>query len=380
MYDLTNIATATFSSSNFKNVSIKKVGHYTTVLHTSLDPLADPAFSPSLPDVAFRGSTPHRLQRTTMPRPSHSTAARSRSVFEPDLSTTNSSRARTEQHHTAANTPYPPERYPVTVPCPGPRACCLPLICRTHGHGCHECDEDSGFSPYGRYVPRHTSHGFENPEPEFHQRNQHSEADPLAPRQRGRLYHRPSSYDAGDRELEFDRRGRSGHYSPPQYDSASDDSFDDAHGSHRNNGSPFESQSLLSFFGMTFGPPGPDSRTQDRDNRDTNLGRSRRSRSLGGGSMEPPLGSYPEYADFESRQDHERDGMGPPLVNYPDYADLERRKIYRRGSVGPFLRSHPDHADFERRKDHGPRRAGVRPAGRHLTRYRFEDDSEADEL
>ena len=261
-----------------------------------------------------------------MPRPSHSTEARSRYVFEPDLSTINSSRAHTEQRHTAANMPYHPEPHPVAVPCLGPRACCLPLTCRTHGHGCHECDEVTGFSPYGQDVPRHVCHRFENPEPEFHQHHQYDEADPLGSSRRGRLYHRASSCDVADRGLEFDRRGRSGHYSPPQYDSANDDPcFDDVHGSHRNNESPVEPQSLASFFGVKFGPPGPDSRSQDRENRDTNRDRSRRSRSLGRGSMGPPLGSFPDHTDLEYFQHHERDGMGPSLVTYPDYAadDLE---------------------------------------------------------
>ena len=338
-----------------------------------------------------------------MPKPSHSTPARSRSVFEPDLPAINSSRTHTEQRHTAANTPYPPKRCQVVV-CPGPSASWRAQFRRTHGYGGHECDGDSRFSPYGRDVPRHVSHGFENPEPIFHQHHQHSEADPLGASQHGRLLHRPSSYDAADRELEFDQRGRSGHYSPPQYDSASDDSFDAAHGSHRNNGSPFEPQSLLSFFGMSFDPSGPDSRSQDPENRDTNLDRSRWSRSLGGGNMGPPLGSFPDcidlesfqhdergsmgpplvdysdYADLRPRKDHERDGRGPPLANYPDYADLERCKIFGRGSMEPSLESHPDYADFESLKDYDPRRAGVRRAGRHLTRHRLEDDFEADDL
>ena len=296
-----------------------------------------------------------------MPRPSHSTAARSGYVFDPDLPAISSSRARTEQRHTAANT-LPP---PIAV-CRGPSASWLAQFRRTHGYGCHECDGDSGFSPYDRDIRRHTNHGFVKPESELPPHHQHSEVDRLAPSQRGRPYHRPSPYDATDRELKFDRRGRFGHYSPPQYDSASDESCfdDDVHGCYRGYKSPPESQSLASLFGVRFRAPDPDSRSQDRENRDTKLDRSGRSRSLGRGSIETPLGSYPEYADFE---DHERGGMGPPLIKYPEY-------FVGRGS------SHPDHADFERRKDYDPKRAGVKAAGRHLSRHRFENDSAADEL
>ena len=304
-----------------------------------------------------------------MPRPSHSTAARYGSVFEPDLPAINSSRTRTEQRHTAANSPPPPERYPVAVPYLDPRAH-LPLTCRAYGHGCPECAEDWEDSPYDRDGPRHVSHGFVKPKPVFHPHHQHSGADsPPPPGQRGRPYHRPSSYDATDSELDFDRRGRPRHYSPPQYDSANDDSCfdDDVYGSHLGYKSPFESQSLLPFFGAKFRAPGPASRSHDRENRDTNLDRSGRSRSLGRGSMEPPLNGHPDYADFESHQNHERGGMLPPLINYPDY-------FYGIGS------SYPDHADFERRMDYDTKRAGVRPVERHIARHRFENDSEVDEL
>lgn len=317
-----------------------------------------------------------------MPRPSHSPAARSEYIFEPDPSAINSSRARTEQRHTAANTPPPRECYPVAVPRPGPRPYCLPLTCRTPGLGCPECAEDWEFSPYDRDGPRHVSHGSVKPEPVFHQHNQHSEADSPPPSQRGRPYYRPSSYDETDREREFDRHGRFGDYSPPPYDSANDDSWfdDDVHRSYGGYKPPFESQSLSSFFRAKLGSPGPDSRSQDRENRDTNLDHSGRSRSLGRGSMELPLGVFPDYTDFELRQEHERGGFGPPLISYSDYTDLERRNFHGRGSAGPFLGSYPDHADFERRKDYDPKRAGVRPTGPYLTRHRFEDDSEADAL
>ena len=316
-----------------------------------------------------------------MPRHSHSTAARSRSVFEPDLSAINSSQARTEHRRTAANTPYPPERYPVIARCPGPSASWKAQFRRARGYDSHECNEDPEFSPYGLPLPRHVSHGFENPEPELHQHHQHSGADLSGPTQRGRLYHRPSSYDAADRELEFDQRAPFGLYNPPQYDSAGDDScFDDAHGSHRNNESPFEPQSLASFFGLKFGPPGPDSQSQDRENRDTNRDPSRRSRSRGRSSMGLPLGSFPDHTDLEYFQHHERDGMGPPLGSYPDYADLEPRHDYERDDMGPPLVKYPDYANFVPHKNHDSRRAGVRRVGRHLSRHRFADDSEADEL
>ena len=314
-----------------------------------------------------------------MPRPSHSTTARSGYVFEPDPSAINSSRARTEQRHTAANTPPPP-------PYLGPRAYCLPLTCRTPGHGCPECAEDWGdedwvFSPYDRDGPRHVSHGFVKPKPVFHPHHQHSEADSPAPSQRGRPYHRPSSYDAADRELESDPHGRFGDYSPLQYDSANDDFCfdDDVHGSYRGYKSPFESESLLSLFGAKSRAPDPNSRSQDRGNRDSKLDHSSRSRSLGRGSMEPPLVTFSDYFGLKPRKDHERDSIGSPLINYPDYADLERRNLYGRGNVGPSLGSHPDREVFERRKNHDSRRAGVRPTGPYLTLHRFENDSEADE-
>ena len=292
-----------------------------------------------------------------MPRPSHSTAARSGYFFEPDLSAINSSGARNEQRHTAANTPYLPERYPVTLTYPGPRAGCLALTQRAHGHGCYEYDEDPGFS-HDRDVLRHVSHGFTKPKPDFHPHHQYSEADPLGPSRRGRLYHRPSSYDAADGELEFDRHGRSRHYSLPRYESANDESCfdDDVHGGYRRYQSPFQSPSLLSLFGANVGPPSPDSRSQDRENCDTNLDRSGRSRSLGRGSMEPRLDNYPDYPSFEPRKDHGRGRMEPRLDNYPDYP----------GFLPP--------------EDHDSRRARVRPGGRHLIRHRFEDDSEADDL
>lgn len=291
-------------------------------------------------------------------RPSHSTAARSGYVFDPDLSAINSSRARTEQRHTAASTPYLPERYPVAVPCPGPCACCVALSSRTHGHGCHEHNEDPRYSPYDRDVMRHVSHGFVKPEPEFDPHHQHSEVDPPGFSRRGRPYHRPSSYDAAGEELEFDRHGRFGHYTLPRFDSANGDSCfdDDVRGEYPRYESPSESPSLLSLFGASVGPPSPVSRSQDCENRNTNLDRAIRFISL------------------------ERGSMGLPPGIYPDYADLERRKNRGRGIIGAPLGNYPDYAAFLPAKDHDSRRAGARPAGRHLTRHRFEDDSEADDL
>ena len=315
-----------------------------------------------------------------MPRPSHSPAARSGHVFEPDSPAINSSRARVEQRHRAANTPPPPKRHQIAV-CPGPSASWLAQFRRTHGHGCAECAEDWGDSPYDRDGPRHVSHGFVTP-PVSHPYHRYSETDSPPPRQRGRPYHRTSSYDATDGELEFDRHGRFGDYSPPPYHSANVYScFDnDVYGSHLGYKSPFESESLLPIFGAKSRAPSPDSRSRDRENHDTNLNRSDRSRSLRRARMEPLPVSLADYFGLEPRKDHERDSIGSPLIKYPDYTDLERRNLYGRNNVIPLLGSYPDHEHFERRKDHDSRRTGVRPAGRHLTGHRFETDSEADEL
>ena len=269
-----------------------------------------------------------------MPRPSHSTAARSGYVDEPDLSAIDSSRARTEQRRTAANTPYLPERYKVAVPCPGPCACYVAPSSRTHGLGCHEHNEDPRYSPYDRDVMRHISHSFGKPKPEFDPHHQHSELDPPEFSRRGRPYHRPSSYDAAGEELEFDRHGRFGHYTLPRLDSANGDSCsdDDVHGDYPRYESPSESPSLLSIFGASVDPPSPVLRAQNCENRGTNLDRATRFIPLERGSMGASPGIYPDYAGFLPAEDHDS------------------------------------------------RRAGVRPAGRHLTRHRFYDDSEADDL